>query len=38
MSSIAAIKDVVSSLFLTELLKGMALTGRQRGTHVQSVE
>ena len=28
MSSIAAIKDVVSSLFLTELFKGMALTGR----------
>ena len=28
MSSLTAIKDVVSSLFLTELFKGMALTGR----------
>ena len=27
-STFSAIKDVVSSLFLTELFKGMALTGR----------
>ena len=26
MSTLTAIRDVVSSLFLTELLKGMALT------------